>query len=110
MRSSSSTSPLTAMFDEWSRPSYEVRVRDLQMILLIPRIPLLGGHGRQRLPWGSGNIATPIPLTKPLLLHIRNDPFGDPDDFWHIGRHTGRADPHTLNPAASTQTKLGILE
>jgi hypothetical protein len=57
-----STSNLTSIYDRWTRPSYEVRVRGTA-----PPIYL----------WGSAGITTDIIFDKPLLLHIRNDMFGE---------------------------------
>jgi hypothetical protein len=94
MRASDSTLPLTATYDRWSHPSYEVRVRG-------PGV----GAGPWPWPginflWGSDNIPTPISFGKPLLLHIRNDPFGEEVTF---GTLVG-----TL--ASGTQTQIGILQ
>jgi hypothetical protein len=84
MRASSTTSPISAMFAQWSRPSYEVRVRG-------PDISFL---------WGSPNIPNPIPFDKPLILHIRNDLFGEDVTF---GTLVG---PLTIG----TKTQIGILQ
>ena len=96
MRSSSATSPLTAIYDHWSRPSYEVRVR---------------GPGVSPGPWpwpginflwGSPNIPNPISFDKPLILHIRNDLFGEDVTFGTlVGLLTG--------PPPGTRTQIGIL-
>src|ERR1700722_15812809 len=95
MRASPNSSPLTNMYDRWVRPSYEVRVR---------------GPGVSSGPWpwpgisflwGSANIAEPIPpFDKPMILHIRNDLFGEDVTF---GTLVG-----TL--AAGTQTPIGTLQ
>jgi hypothetical protein len=52
-----------ALYDSPSQPSYEVRVR-----------------GTERDPtylWGSAGITENISFDKPLVLHIRNDVFGE---------------------------------
>jgi len=57
-------SPSMTAFDDWSLPSYKVRVRGS-----VPRAPYL---------WGSAGItAADIVFPKPLILHIHNDLFGD---------------------------------
>jgi hypothetical protein len=45
--------------DHWSHPSYEVRVRGTTFL------------------WGSAGIGIDIVFEKPLVLHIRNDRFGE---------------------------------
>jgi len=50
-------SPLTSLFDGWSHPSYEIRVRQDPIYL-----------------WGSAGITQDF--SQPLTLHIRNDLFG----------------------------------
>jgi hypothetical protein len=51
------SSPLTSLFDRWSHPSYEIRVRGTPIFL-----------------WGSAGITQNF--SQPLTLHIRNDLFG----------------------------------
>jgi hypothetical protein len=55
-------SSLTSVFDRWSRPSYERRVRGMDPPTYL---------------WGSAGISQPIPFDKPLILHIRNDVLGE---------------------------------
>jgi hypothetical protein len=74
-------SPLTAVFDRWTHPSYEVRVRGTS-----PPIYL----------WGSAGVKQNIPFAKPLLLHIRNDVFGQIITFG-------------TQVASGSQTELGTL-
>jgi hypothetical protein len=94
MRALPSTSPLTAMYDGWTRPSYEVRVRG-------PGV----GAGPWPWPginflWGSANIPTPISFDKSLILHIRNDLFGADVTFGSlVGILT-----------TGTKTQIGILQ
>jgi hypothetical protein len=54
----------TADYVDWSRPSYNVRVRTANIYL-----------------WGSGGVTDNLTFDKPLLLHIRNDVFGEPISF-----------------------------
>lgn len=57
------TTPLTALYDNWTRPSYERRVR-----------------GKQKTPtylWGSEGITKNLSSNTPLVLHIRNETFGE---------------------------------
>jgi hypothetical protein len=56
-------SSLTADYDRWTHPSYEVRVRGE-----VPPFSYL---------WGSRGITQNIKFAKPILLHIRNDLFGE---------------------------------
>jgi hypothetical protein len=53
--------------------------------------------------WGSSGLLQNIPFTKPLILHIRNDLFGEPVIF---GTQVVGASP----PNAPNQTKLGTLQ
>ena len=52
-------SPLLPAFDGLNHASYEVRVRGTMYL------------------WGSAGITVNPPLDKPLLLHIRNNVFGE---------------------------------
>jgi hypothetical protein len=56
------TSPLTAVYDNWTRPSYERRVR--------------GTAQDPTYLWGSAGITQNFSSDKPLILHIRNNTFG----------------------------------
>ena len=53
------TSPLTPAFDSQTHASYEIRVRNTMYL------------------WGSAGVTVSIPFDKPLLLHIRNNVFGE---------------------------------
>ncbi len=53
------TSPVTTLYDRWTQPSYEVRVRGTMYL------------------WGSAGIAENITFDRPLILHLRNDVFGE---------------------------------
>jgi hypothetical protein len=75
-------SNLTSIYDRWTRPSYEVRVRNTQAPMFL---------------WGSAGIKTDITFDKPPLLHIRNDLFGEPVTF---GTQTSNG----------TQTNIGTLQ
>lgn len=62
-------SPLMSIYDQWTQPSYEVRVRP--PVLLRPPMFL----------WGSAGVEQNMTFDKPLLLHIRNDVFGEAITF-----------------------------
>jgi hypothetical protein len=66
VRAMRSESPLTPAFEHRRHPGYEVRVRNPKMYL-----------------WGSASITVDTTFDKPLLLHIRNNVFGQ-----EIGLHT----------------------
>lgn len=78
MRTSTSNT-LTAIYDHWTQASYEVRVRGTQIYL-----------------WGSAGVTENITFPKPLLLHIRNDIFGEKIAFG-------------TQVASGAQTPLGTL-
>lgn len=73
------SSPLTSLFDGWSHPSYEIRVREKQIFL-----------------WGSAGIKQN--LSEPLTLHIRNDLFGQPISLTTWVASGGQTAIGTLNP------------
>lgn len=56
------SSALTSTYDRWTQPSYEVRVR---------------GTAPPTYLWGSAGVTENISFSKPLLLHVRNDLFGE---------------------------------
>ena len=58
--------PLNSIYDHWNRPNYEVRVRATTP----PAPPIF--------LWGSAGVIQDIQFDKPLILHIRNDLFGEP--------------------------------
>jgi hypothetical protein len=72
------TSPLTADYDHWSHPSFEIRVRGTMYL------------------WGSAGVTKNIKFDKPILLHIRNDLFGEVVTFG-------------TQVAAGTKTTIGTL-
>jgi hypothetical protein len=76
------TSPSTAVYNSWTQPSYEVRVRGT----IIPTYL-----------WGSAGVNENITFDKPLLLHIRNDVFGEVITFG-------------TQVASGTQTTIGTLK
>jgi hypothetical protein len=91
---SSSFLSLGALYTHQGRPSYEVRVRG-------PGV----GPGPWPWPgidflWGGANISDPIPFAKPLILHLRNDIFGEDVTF---GTLVGLL-------TSGTQTQIGILQ
>src|SRR2546423_10930129 len=53
------TSPSGAVYNRWTQPSYEVKVRETMFL------------------WGSAGITKDISFDKPLLLHIHNELFGE---------------------------------
>src|SRR4051794_35722901 len=59
MRSNTSTPPPFTN-DDWSRPTYSTRVRGTPTFL-----------------WGSAGLAADVTFEHPLILHVRNDPFGE---------------------------------
>ena len=75
-------SPKNTSYDRWNQPSYEVRVRGTT-----PPFMYL---------WGSAGITKDLKFDKPLLLHIRNDAFGEDVTFG-------------TQVAAGTQTTIGTL-
>lgn len=60
-------SPLTDIYDHWTRPSFEVRVRPASSTN--PPLPMF--------LWGSPGINPVMTFDKPPILHIRNDTFGN---------------------------------
>ncbi len=76
------TSPLMSIYDQWTQPSYAIRVR---------------GTVTPKFLWGGGGITENITFDKPLLLHIRNDVFGEQIT---VGTQV----------ASGAQTPLGILD
>jgi len=50
---------LNADYDRWSHPSFEIRVRGTMYL------------------WGSAGVTQNITFTRPIVLHIRNDVFGE---------------------------------
>ena len=53
------TSPPSSLYNHWTQPSYEIKVRGTMHL------------------WGSAGITKDISFDKPLLLHIYNDLFGE---------------------------------
>jgi hypothetical protein len=73
------TSTVTPLYDQWTQPSYEVRVRGTVYL------------------WGSAGITQDIKFSKALVLHIRNDAFGEEIT---LGTQL----------ASGVQTTLGVLQ
>ena len=80
-----SASKFTVPYDPWPHSSYEIRVRPTSA----PKPPMF--------IWGSAGISHNITFDKPLVLHIRNDIFGD---VVTLGTAV----------AAGTQTIIGTLQ
>ncbi|MGB8407087.1 MAG: hypothetical protein WCE30_23810 [Mycobacterium sp.] len=57
----SNSSRLSALYDQWTRPNYVLRVRGATPMFL----------------WGSAGITVDLKFDKPLLVHVRNDAFGE---------------------------------
>ena len=49
----------SSMYERWSQPAYAVRVRGTMYL------------------WGSAGITQNISFSKPLVLHVHNDPMGE---------------------------------
>lgn len=73
---------LTSIYDHMTQPSYEVRVR---------------GTKEPTYLWGSAGITKDLKFDKPLLLHIRNDVFGE---IVTVGTQV----------ASGTRTNIGTLQ
>jgi hypothetical protein len=71
--------PLATVHDDWFQASYKVRVRETMYL------------------WGSAGVTENIMFHTPLLLHIRNDVFGEPVTFG-------------TQVASGTQTPIGTLQ
>jgi hypothetical protein len=77
-----SGSPWMSIYDRWTQPSYELRVRGTTTPIYL---------------WGSAGVKpNNITFDKPLLLHIRNDVFGEVITFG-------------TQIASGTQTTMGTL-
>ena len=76
-------SALTTVYDRWTQPSYEVRVR--------------GTTAPFTYLWGSAGIKETVPFDKSPVLHIRNDLFGELITFG-------------TQVASGTQTTIGTLD
>lgn len=68
------------IFDSLSAPHYWLRVRGSAFL------------------WGSAGIAHDIVFDKPLLLHVRNDPTGDPLKLETVAASGARHAIGTLGP------------
>jgi len=73
-----STLSTEAFSDRWSQPSYEVRVRASTFL------------------WGSAGLLQDFTFSQAVVLHVRNDVFGEPITL-------------STRVAAGTQTNLGTL-
>ena len=82
---------LASTHDDWSRLHYKVRVRPLA-----PPTP-------PQCLWGSAGLNQDVSFPKRLILHIRNDLFGEPVTF---GTQVVSAPPS----GPPTQTIIGTLQ
>jgi len=64
------TSPLMSVYDRWTQPSYEIRVR--------------GTASPFKYLWGSAGITGDMAFDKPLHFHVRNDVFGEQITLWQV--------------------------
>ena len=69
------TSPSGAVYNRWTQPSYEIKVRGTMHL------------------WGSAGITENIKFEKPLLLHIHNELFGEVITF---GTHKASGTKETI--------------
>ena len=67
-------SPLMSIYDHRTQPSYEIRVR--------------GTTAPFKYLWGSAGITENTTFDKPLLLHVRNDVFGESITLWQVSSGT----------------------
>jgi hypothetical protein len=65
-------SPLETVYDRWTHPSWEVRVRNPSWV------PVTPAAANSMYLWGSADTAPVTFTTKPPVLHLRNDEFGSP--------------------------------
>jgi hypothetical protein len=70
----------TELFESSVHPIYSVRVRGTSYL------------------WGSNGLNADITFDKPLILHIRNDLFGEPIDFGTLTASGTKKDFGTLQP------------
>jgi hypothetical protein len=67
-------SPLMSIYDSRTQASYEIRVR--------------GTTAPFKYLWGSAGITEDTAFAKPLLLHVRNDVFGESITLWQVNSGT----------------------
>ncbi len=85
------TGPLTALYDNWTRPNYERRVRPIRTVSGLT-ITVSG----PTFLWGSAGITQNLSSEKPLVLHIRNNTFGQdnhPRNSSHLDNAGADANP-----------------
>lgn len=74
-------SPIAAAPDFWEHASYGMKVRGTIPVYV----------------WGSAGIKTNLSFTRELILHLRNDPLGEPVTF-------------VTEDATGAQTAVGTLQ
>jgi hypothetical protein len=83
---------LTALYDNWVRPSYEARVRGTVYL------------------WGSATLTQNLNFSHPPVLHVRNDLFGEPIKLGTrvaAGTAPGSTTPYgTLQPGECASIQL----
>ena len=84
-----STSPSSAAYDQWTEPSYEVKVRGTMHL------------------WGSAGITKDIVFEKPVLLHIHNDLFGEVITFGTQKASGTQETIGTLKPGEFVSVPIG---
>jgi hypothetical protein len=90
----------TSVFDRWTHPSYERRVRPL------PPVTAGGPPSSPTFLWGSAGISNDITFDKPLILHIRNDLFGDAVTFGTAASGVVQPPIGTLQPGECVSIQL----
>jgi hypothetical protein len=97
------TSPLTSIYDRWTHPSYERRVRGAN-----PATPLTPAP--PTFLWGSAGIQSNIAFDKPPILHIRNDLFGAAVTFGTAASGVLQPPIGTLQPGECVSIPLQGVE
>jgi hypothetical protein len=83
------SSPPVTIFNNWTQPSYEVRVRSDQLYL-----------------WGSASLLQNPSFARPPVIHIRNDVFGDSVTVGKLQAGGAQTDIGTLKPGECVSIEL----
>jgi hypothetical protein len=81
-------------YGNWSESSYVVRVRGVDPPVFL---------------WGSSGLSRNLTFDKPLLLHIRNDVFGEAVSFGTQAASGQRTDFGSLQPGECVSIPLNDL-